>query len=117
MQIRTFTEQAADPTLLDAIHRSLINANNIVFMGFSFQEQNIELLKPPEETGPKKVFATAFESSDSLQGIYKSRILKLFNGTRKGIDGSLTSGQTSIEMSQSKCAEFLWAYSREISNY
>jgi hypothetical protein len=92
-----------------------INADNIVFMGFSFQEQNIELLKPPHETGPKKVFATAFDSSDSLQGIYRNRILRLFNGTRKG--ASMTSGTISIEMASRKCSEFLWAYSREISNY
>ena len=44
--IRTFTEQIREPDLLSSIGGALDTASLVIFLGFGFHQQNMELLKP-----------------------------------------------------------------------
>jgi len=50
-QIRTFNEQMEDKVQLDEIRQRVADAKRIVFLGFHFHNQNMELLKAP---GPNR---------------------------------------------------------------
>lgn len=69
-QIKTFTE-GADPasSQITAIRQELAEARRVVFLGFAFHRQNLELLWPAAATkvrgsGPR-IYGTAFGVSDS----------------------------------------------------
>jgi hypothetical protein len=66
-QIRTFNEQMEDKVELDAIRQRVANAGRIVFLGFHFHNQNMELLKA---SGPARgdrvhAYATAYDRSNA----------------------------------------------------
>jgi hypothetical protein len=63
-QIKTFTEQVEDDKELWAIRSHVQQAETIVFLGFAFHEQNMQLLAPKESVVTKRVFATAIGISD-----------------------------------------------------
>lgn len=43
-RLKTFTERVEDDTLVDAIHDTVREAKNLVFLGFGFHAQNMQLL-------------------------------------------------------------------------
>ena len=63
-QILTFTEQVRDIDLVAGIRNALSSADRIVFLGFGYHRQNLELLK---SSAPKhvEVFGTSFAMSKS----------------------------------------------------
>jgi hypothetical protein len=48
--IRTFTEQIQEPDLLSSINVALNSASLVIFLGFGFHQQNVELFKPTSDT-------------------------------------------------------------------
>lgn len=67
-QIKTFTEGTdKDSSDIVAIRRHMKTALRLVFLGFAFQEKNMELLEPEQYIRDRKVFATC-------QGISSSRV-------------------------------------------
>jgi hypothetical protein len=63
-QIKTFTERVEEEKTLTLIRQSVVEAEVIVFLGFAFADQNMELLNPGKPSNVKKVFATAYGMSD-----------------------------------------------------
>jgi len=63
--IKTFTEQLTDHTQLANIHGVIDQADKIVFLGFAFHDQNLELLQSERQLQTKKIFASAYGISDS----------------------------------------------------
>jgi hypothetical protein len=64
-QIKTFTEGIGDAS---AIKSTIAEAKTIVFLGFSFNHMNLDLLKPPKLPGllpQRSIFATAHGLSES----------------------------------------------------
>jgi hypothetical protein len=64
-QIKTFTEGMSDAS---AIQSTVAEAKTIVFLGFSFNHMNLDLLEPPRLPGlppNRHIFATAFGLSES----------------------------------------------------
>jgi len=66
-QIRTFNEQMEDKVQLDEIRQRVADAKRIVFLGFHFHNQNMELLKAP---GPNRgdivnAYTTAYDRSNA----------------------------------------------------
>lgn len=57
--IRTFTEQDIDPKVQSKISDTILKAHRIVFLGFSFEQLNMELLAVPEAQR-RKVLASAY---------------------------------------------------------
>ena len=66
-EIRTFNEQLEDKDELAAVRQQVRNANRIVFLGFHFHHQNMDLLKTsgPPAGGIVNVYATALDRSDA----------------------------------------------------
>jgi len=62
--IKTYTEQIEEDDTLKNIKREVADAETIVFLGFGFNEQNMNILAPTSRTNTRRVFATAFKISD-----------------------------------------------------
>jgi hypothetical protein len=62
--IRTFSEQMRHETDIRRIGEALYNAKAVVFLGFHFHRQNVQLLKPLEPTTGQRIFFTALDASD-----------------------------------------------------
>ena len=75
-QIRTFNEQMADKQELNEIRQRVAQAQRIVFLGFHFHNQNMELLKAsgPGLGGTVFSYATAFDRSDADVRLIDSQI-------------------------------------------
>lgn len=58
--LRTYTEQVAEDTLLHQIKKLVADAEVIVFLGFGFHPQNVKILMPPLGSRAARVFATAY---------------------------------------------------------
>jgi hypothetical protein len=75
-QIKTFTEQIEDIKSLNEMAETMKQASTLVFLGFAFHPQNMELLKAGAETS-KRVFATAFGISKSDCEVIESDIQEI----------------------------------------
>jgi hypothetical protein len=51
--------------LISQIRAEVHRAECIVFLGFAFHNQNLQLLRPSEPLSPRPIFATASGMSDS----------------------------------------------------
>lgn len=63
--IKTYTDQIANADLKKEITEELYRADAIVFLGFAFHAQNMELLKPSVDIKPKPIYGTAYGMSDA----------------------------------------------------
>lgn len=57
--IRTYNEQVEDGEALNELREELAEADAIVFMGFAFHPQNVELLSPQMPTKVQRIYGTA----------------------------------------------------------
>jgi hypothetical protein len=73
-QIKTFTEQIENHFLVAETRGLLQKAQAIVFLGFGFHRQNLELMRPSEKTGIKRIFATAKGISNSDCDVVQGQI-------------------------------------------
>lgn len=78
--IKTFTEKVDEGDELKAIHEAISEAESIIFAGFSFLDQNMDLLTPQRAASAKSVYATAFDESRPNQEIARGLILQLLAG-------------------------------------
>ena len=78
-QIKTFTQRVEDKAAITEIHQVVQEAEVVVFLGFSFHPQNMELIKPTPRGTAKRVFATAKGISKSDCAIVEKQILDLFD--------------------------------------
>jgi len=58
-QIKTFTERVEDEDAIAEMHQMVQETENIVFLGFAFHPDNMELIRPGFPRNAKRVFATA----------------------------------------------------------
>jgi hypothetical protein len=109
-RIRTFTEQIEDEDLLGSIHASVNRAETIVFMGFAFHPQNMQLLDVGMGNEAKRVFATSFLCSQGDIEVFISQIRSMLGDERFGdefnVDIRIPAGL--------KCADLLSEFSRII---
>ena len=64
-QIKTFDERVHEADEIKQIRSIVQQAEIIVFLGFAFHRQNLELIAPGEPCKAKKIYATAFGISKS----------------------------------------------------
>jgi hypothetical protein len=104
-EIKTYTERVKDKATVDSMHKLVQDAENVVFLGFAFHPQNMELIKPDGPTEVKRVFATAKGKSHSDCEIVKERIGELFakpvSKFRLDLNNNLTCSALFDEYSQS----------------
>ncbi len=62
--IRTFNEQVDDAETLNALKAKIADAETLVFLGFGYHEQNMDLLQPVEKGHIQRAFGTARNISE-----------------------------------------------------
>lgn len=79
-RLRTFTETVDDDEVISKIHAGILTAEQIIFLGFSFLPQNLELMRSESESGAQVVLATSFRESASNIRIAKDNIVRMLRG-------------------------------------
>jgi hypothetical protein len=77
--IRIFTEQA-DGEVVEAAHAMLQGAGQVIFLGFSFLKQNMELLTLETRARTTNVYGTCFRESDQNVEVAKDYIRRMLMG-------------------------------------
>jgi hypothetical protein len=74
-QIRTFTERVDEGDELNNIKRCISEAERIVFLGFAFHRQNVEIISSKARSNVE-ILATTFDISDSDQRVINREVIK-----------------------------------------
>lgn len=77
-RIRTYTEQIDDRDEIEIMRQELVNAENIVFLGFAFHDQNLRLIKPQIALEQKEIYGTAFGMSDNDINVVKYQLSQFY---------------------------------------
>lgn len=102
--IRTYSEQKEDRREIYKIESAVQNAETIVFLGFGFHKQNVDLLTGPMAgMDPQTVFTTAYEVSNSQRRAFEVRIR------------SATHRDAAIHMDDATCDDFFARHGQEIA--
>lgn len=80
-RIKTYSESAASE-VQDQVSQLMREGETIVFLGFAFHQQNMELIDPKftVEPGEKRVFATTFGLSESDESFVQDELAVLITG-------------------------------------
>lgn len=99
-QIKTFTERVEDEAIITEIRQLMSDANIVIFLGFAFHSQNMELIKPLNPGNVTRVFATAKGISDSDSKIVIQQILQCFSKENGRFQVDLNRHATCYELFQ-----------------
>lgn len=75
-RIKTFSEGMDDADMLRRMKRLTEDSETLVFLGFAFHRQNLELLAPEAPSRVQRVFATTFEVSASDKEHIRNDLIK-----------------------------------------
>lgn len=78
-QIKTFNERVHDDGTLTEMRDVFRSAQQIVFLGFAFHRQNLELLDPNAPCEANKIFATAFNISRSDCNVIEEDLIAILH--------------------------------------
>jgi len=110
--IRTFSEQVSDTTLQSELDHAVTSHERILFLGFGFIEENMEVIRPRAPMERKPIRGTAYGFSDS------NRILverQLENWLHSVESQDLQEHNPSVQLTAAlTCSEFLDQHSRFI---
>lgn len=112
-QIKTFTESLGGEAPIEGIHAALCEAEQVIFLGFAYHRQNIQLLTPPNgvPAGIKRLYGTAFGVSHSDLEVISTDVANMFRYQATG--GAFT--HHNLRTEAMSCAEFMTAYHRSIT--
>jgi hypothetical protein len=111
-RIKTYAEQFEDPDELQRMHNEMHNAACIVFLGFSYLEQNMKLLKPTNPMDDKTVLGTAFGMSPNDRDVVTRDILKMFAEPQAA---NMRNGKRVLIDTGAKCAQLFDSYARTLN--
>lgn len=103
-RIRTFTEEHEDHAMIDAIRARIRAAETVVFLGFGYYKQNLELIEPKGPTQVKWILGTGFGLSDSARFVVEERLSHWDKGE-----------PPKINVPHMKCAELLNHFRMQLS--
>jgi len=111
--IKTYTEQVNDTKITDAISEKVEEAQTMVFLGFAYHDQNMQLLKPAKLMSKRKpVYGTAFGMSDSDVGIVSNEI----DGWSSDLGPALLNPPKTTRIENKlKCAELFDYYAKSFT--
>jgi hypothetical protein len=110
--IKTYTEQIADAQMSAQLAGEIFRAEHIVFLGFAYHDQNMEVLRPPKPmAAAKRLFGTAHGMSDSDVDVVGHQIDAWFEG-RNGT--AYRSSMIKIE-NKLKCADLFDHYAKSLT--
>jgi len=73
-RIKTYTEQVAEGEVISQIHDEVRKAEQIVFLGFAYHDQNLALLKPSTRLELKRFVGTGYGMSSSDQAVVMNQL-------------------------------------------
>jgi hypothetical protein len=117
-KIRTFSEGISDENLQNSIEKCMVNAENIVFLGFSFHKMNMKIISCPGNSFAKKVFATTRGLSPPDVEVIEAEICAALCKTPHRAS-FLTMEENSVDISSitpMNAGKFINYYFRNISN-
>ena len=78
-RVKTFTERVDDLEMVEKMCDAMHKAEVVVFLGFGFHPQNMELIKPPMNSNVLRVFATGKGISGSDCAVVEQQIRDHFD--------------------------------------
>jgi hypothetical protein len=112
-RIKTFSEQSE---LRASVQKLVYDAEKLIFLGFGFHEQNMELLDISQDVSPtraaatKQIYATTHGLSDSDEEVVRSQLSHAFHGMPIGQETARL-----IATKDATCAAFFDAYWRSLA--
>lgn len=109
-QIKTFNESVHEEDEIKVIHELIEEAEIIVFLGFAFHRQNLQLITPNRPCKAKRVYATAFGISGSDCNVIESELREVLKQS-----GSGTSSASIHFRNDLKCGNLFNEYWRSLT--
>lgn len=106
--ILTYGERADDPDRLGQLSTVLDSAQRVIFLGFAFHPQNMDLLFRAGGFGPKEIWATAYDISQDDIEIIKRDIRKRQYNVSKFLTEE-------VQISNMTCSDLFSNYSRSLA--
>ena len=76
-RIRTFTEKVSDAARIAELRNVVADARNVVFLGFAYHPQNLELLKAQAVMTPKRIYGTVKGVSGPDQSVIDEALRRM----------------------------------------
>ena len=108
--IKTFSERVVDDALLAQIRSALREADTVVFLGFAFHPQNLELIRPGDCETRKAILGTRLGMSSADMVSVESQLITMFRVEPHGWNPT-------VELIDLKCGTFLSQYRRTLSAF
>ncbi|MFT3807558.1 hypothetical protein [Arenimonas sp.] len=106
-RIKTFTERIDEGDQLESMKMLVQKAQTVVFLGFSFQAQNMDLLSVTDKSSADRVFSTAYGFSNSDCAVISSEVRRAL---------MKHDGELSVELRNTlKCVDLFGEYSKSIT--
>jgi hypothetical protein len=109
--IKTYTEQSRTSEVIGEIAVEVARAECIIFLGFAFHSQNIQILRPPERIPAKSIYGTAFGMSDADVDVVSHALA----GFLKPIMDSRTRANKIRLENKLKCGDLFDYYAKSLS--
>lgn len=100
-QIKTFTEQLEDNSLIENMEKMIVEAETIVFLGFGYHVPNMKLLNSARKSKVRQIIGTAYNEPEESVEVFEERIHENLN-----IDTS----KTKIVLKNLECKNILNDY-------
>jgi hypothetical protein len=106
-QVRTFTERVEDGSDLAAMRATMAGADRVVFLGFAFHRQNVQLLAQKMQHH-SEIVATAYEISASDKSVIEDELGKAF-------EHEFVMHDKRVQLADMTCAQFFREYWRTLT--
>jgi len=111
VQIKTYTEQSRASDVITEIAAEMQRAKCIVFLGFAYHSQNMNLLRPAERATARPIFGTALGMSDSDVEVVLNDLSNFFS---IGMPSKMRARIIRLE-NKLTCADLFDNYARSLS--
>ncbi len=102
--IKTFGEEIHQSPEIDDMRGAMLEADQIVFLGFGFHKPNIKLISPLEGLTARAIYGTVFQEPSAAIATIKQDIAKMAIGNMPN------KSRYDVELAGFKCFEFLKQY-------
>lgn len=103
--IRTYADRVDDEATLNRIHNAVANAELICFLGFSYLDQNLDLITPPGSIRTAQVLGTSLNISEYNRKIIADDLHQRFE----------TPSPNQVVLEGSTCAKLIENFERAFS--
>lgn len=112
-RIKTFTEDVVETPDIEGTRRAISEAETIVFLGFSFHPQNLDILRPLHGVPSRvvRILGTCYGMSDQDTAFMKSRLKRHFSFDQK----RQANRAPDVDLFPLKCAPFMQQFKRTLS--